>query len=165
MPLISKYVYITSRVPKCSSTAMLRLFKQLAAENNFTIVNDLHHDIKNDLRDPNKEIELMETVKKMEKDAVYIRHVWIPDWEKYNLEVNLVNMVRDPISRMASWFYFIRWDAADKICVSRQEKFQKKKKKVDKKTFRSCVLTRDPECLIGGNHTEMLISYFCGYGC
>ena len=108
MPLISKYVYITSRVPKCSSTAMLRLFKQLAAENNFTIVNDLHHDIKNDLRDPNKEIELMETVKKMEKDAVYIRHVWIPDWEKYNLEVNLVNMVRDPISRMASWFYFVR---------------------------------------------------------
>ena len=47
----------------------------------------------------------------------------------------------------------------------RQEKFQKKKKKVDKKTFRSCVLSRDPECLIGGNHTEMLISYFCGYGC
>ena len=126
MPLISKYVYITSRVPKCSSTAMLRLFKQLAAENNFTIVNDLHHDIKNDLRDPNKEIELMETVKNMKKDAVYIRHVWIPDWEKYNLEVNLVNMVRDPISRMASWFYFIRWAANDNIvCVFQAGKVPK----------------------------------------
>ena len=96
------------RVPKCSSTAMLKLFIQLAEANKFKIVNVLHHDIKNDLRDPKKEVELMETVKSMEKDAVYIRHMWSPDWKRYNLEVNLVNMVRDPISRMASWFYFIR---------------------------------------------------------
>ena len=98
-----------NRVPKCSSTAMLRLFKQLAEENKFSIVNVKHHDIKNDLRDPQKEVELMETVKNMERDAVYIRHVWSPDWKRYNLEVNLVNMVRDPISRMASWFHFIRY--------------------------------------------------------
>ena len=98
-----------SRVPKCSSTAMLELFKLLAEANKFRIVNALHGDIKNELRDPKKEVELMETVRRMEKDAVYIRHVWSPDWERFNLEVNLVNMVRDPISRMASWFHFIRY--------------------------------------------------------
>ena len=34
-------------------------------------------------------------------------------------------------------------------------------------TFEECVLDGLPECLIGGNRTEMLISYFCGYdqGC
>ena len=31
-----------------------------------------------------------------------------PDWVRLGLKVNLVNMVRDPILRMASWFYFIR---------------------------------------------------------
>ena len=97
------------RVPKCSSTAMLKLLIQLAEANKFKIVNVLHYDIKNDLRDPKKEVELMETVKSMEKDAVYIRHMWSPDWKRYNLEVNLVNMVRDPISRMASWFHFKRY--------------------------------------------------------
>ena len=102
-------VTTNTRVPKCSSTAMLRLFKQLAEANKFSIVNVHHDNIKNDLRDPKKEVELMETVKNMEKDAVYIRHVWSPDWKRYNLEVNLVNMVRDPISRMASWFHFIRY--------------------------------------------------------
>ena len=88
---------------------MLKLFKQLAEANKFRIVNALHHDIKNDLRDPKKEVELMETVRTMEEDGVYIRHVWSPDWKRFNLKVNLVNMVRDPISRMASWFHFIRY--------------------------------------------------------
>ena len=97
------------RVPKCSSTAMLKLLIQLAEANKFKIVNALHYDIKNDLRDPKKEVELMDRVKSMEKDAVYIRHMWSPDWKRYNLEVNLVNMVRDPISRMASWFHFKRY--------------------------------------------------------
>merc|ERR1712130_239616 len=81
-------VLVYNRVPKCSSTAMLRLFKQLAEANKFSIVNVHHDNIKNDLRDPKKEVELMETVKNMEKDAVYIRHVWSPDWKRYNLEVN-----------------------------------------------------------------------------
>ena len=39
----------------------------------------------------------MDTVRSMEKDGVYIRHVWSPDWKRFNLEVNLVNMVRDLI--------------------------------------------------------------------
>ena len=97
------------RVPKCSSTAMLKLLKQLGVANKFRIVNVDHHDIKNDLRDPKRVSQLMWTVKNMEKEAVYIRHMWNPDWRRYNLKVNLVNMVRDPISRMASWFYFIRY--------------------------------------------------------
>ena len=48
----------------------------------------------------------------------------------------------------------------------RQPKFQVpgQPRKSDGKTFRLCVLDRDKECLIGGNRTEMLISYFCGYG-
>ena len=32
------------------------------------------------------------------------------------------------------------------------------------KDFGECVLSGDPECLAGGNSTELQFSYFCGYG-
>ena len=32
------------------------------------------------------------------------------------------------------------------------------------KDFRECVLSGDPECQVGGNRTELQLSYFCGYG-
>ena len=96
---------------------MIDLLKKLAQENNFQVVVVEHpaRDIENDLRNSTKEIELVEEVRKLQNDpgtSVYIRHVRSPDWLKHNLQVNLVNMVRDPIQRMMSWFYFVRykWD-------------------------------------------------------
>ena len=47
-------------------------------------------------------------MKALPKNAVYVRHMYNPDWKRLGVKVNLVNMIRDPISRMASWFYFVR---------------------------------------------------------
>ena len=101
-------VLVYNRVPKCSSTSMYRTLQALAGRNNFTVRYGIANDIRNDLRGPGKEEQLMSAIRNMPEYGVYIRHVYKPDWRKHGVKVNLVNMVRDPISRMASWFHFVR---------------------------------------------------------
>ena len=99
---------VYNRVPKCSSTAMLLLLMRLSRVNDFNVTNIEQVDIPNALRQAGKEQELMRTIASLPRGSVYVRHVWNPNWQKHNMTVNLVNMVRDPIERMASFFHFIR---------------------------------------------------------
>ena len=102
------FVLVYNRVPKCSSTSMYKLIKSLSVRNNFTFVMGKSTDIRNELRSPVVEGKLMRSIQAMPESGVYVRHMYNPNWGKYGVKVNLVNMVRDPISRMASWFHFIR---------------------------------------------------------
>ena len=102
-------ILVYNRVPKCSSTSMYKLVKSLSKRNNFRFSLARADDIRNELRSAEKEKELVTVLRSLPEDAVYVRHMYNPDWERLGLNVNLVNMVRDPISRMASWFYFIRF--------------------------------------------------------
>ena len=101
-------VLVYNRVPKCSSTSMYKLVKTLALRNHFKFSLAKSNDIRNELRSPRKEKALVSAVKALPKNAVYVRHIYNPDWKRLGVKVNLVNMIRDPISRMASWFYFVR---------------------------------------------------------
>ena len=102
-------VLVYNRVPKCSSTSMYKLVKELAVRNKFKFSLAKSNDIRNELRTRQKERALVAAVKKLPKHGAYVRHIYNPDWERLGLKVNLVNMIRDPISRMASWFYFVRF--------------------------------------------------------
>ena len=99
---------VYNRVPKCSSTSMYKLIKALSLCNNFKFSLARSDDIRNELRSVEKERGLVKVVRALPKGSVYVRHMYNPDWVRLGLKVNLVNMVRDPILRMASWFYFIR---------------------------------------------------------
>ena len=113
--LATSRVLVYNRVPKCSSTAMINLLHRLATANKFKVVVVSHpaRSSQNDLRNPTNEMELLHSVGGLQNQnwsSVYIQHVRSPDWVKHGLHVNLVNMVRDPIQRMMSWFYFIRYN-------------------------------------------------------
>ena len=103
-------------MPKCSSTSMYKLVKTLSKSNNFKFSLTRADDIRNELRSAEKEKELVTVLRSLPEDAVYVRHMYNPDWERLGLNVNLVNMVRDPISRIASWFYFIRFSRPTRSC-------------------------------------------------
>ena len=94
-------VLVFNRVPKCSSTSMYKLIIELSHQNHFHSTIAKSDDIRN-------ERELITVMKGLPKNGVYVRHMYNPDWARLGVKVNLVNMIRDPISRMASWFYFIR---------------------------------------------------------
>ena len=62
----------------------------------------------------------------------------------YIQAVNFMNMIRNPVDRVVSEFYFNRWNARWIV------KFMKKKppRKWFQKDFSECVLTNDPECQV-----------------
>ena len=103
-------VLVYNRVPKCSSTSMNLMLEALAATNSFTVQYGANpaHDIRIELRVPGMEETLMSKILAMPKSSVYVIHIHNPDWRKYGVKVNLINMVRDPIARMVSWFYYVR---------------------------------------------------------
>ena len=76
------------------------------------------------------------------------------------MNVNLVNLVRHPISRMASYFYYTeqRW--------MRRNPNQKRHS-----DFSECVLNGEERCLAGGSRekiygrTEMLHVCLCDFHC
>ena len=87
---------------------MYKLIQTLALPNHFKFYLAASNDIRNELRSKRKEKALVAAMKALPKNAVYLRHMYNPDWKRLGVKVNLVNMIRDPISRMASWFYFVR---------------------------------------------------------
>jgi hypothetical protein len=85
--------------------------EKLSALNKFKFVWEKSMDIPNELRGGNKERDLVMKIKNLPSDTIYVRHIYNPDWASHGVKVNLVNMVRDPIDRMASWFYFVRLES------------------------------------------------------
>jgi hypothetical protein len=84
--------------------------EKLSASNQFNFIWEKSVDIPNELRGGNKERDLVMKVTNLSSNAVYVKHIYNPDWASHGVRVNLVNMVRDPIDRMASWFYFNRFE-------------------------------------------------------
>ena len=88
-------------------------------------------------------------------------------------QVNLVNMVRDPVSRLVSQFYYLR--AAKRWARAERPPQEWRTKKLE-----ACVLSGDTECQVtccfyktivkmrhpapqvGGGGQDMQLTYFCG---
>ena len=100
---------------------------------------------------------LVRYIMRLPQPSFFADHFFNLDWKSLGLNVNLVNLVRHPISRMASYFYYTekRW--------IRQHPNQQRHS-----DFSECVLNGEERCLVGGSRnniygkTEMLLSYFCG---
>ena len=100
---------------------------------------------------------LVRFIKRLPQPSFFADHFFNLDWRSLGLEVNLVNLVRHPISRIASYFYYTeqRW--------KRRHPDQQRHS-----NFSDCVLNGEERCLVGGSRdeiygrVEMLLSYFCG---
>lgn len=79
--------------------------------------------------------------------SVYVKHVCYTNFTKFNLPTPIyVNLVRDPIERIISWFYYIR---ASWYFVERKQAFPDlplPNSSWLRKDFETCVLRGDPEC-------------------
>ena len=100
---------------------------------------------------------LVRYIKRLPQPSFFADHFFNLDWRSLGLNVNLVNLVRHPISRMASYFYYTeqRW----------KRRHPNQQRHSD---FSECVLNGEERCLVGGfrdkiyGRMEMLLSYFCG---
>ena len=104
-----------------------------------------------------QERELFFLLARKKGPLVFDRHFFHPDWVSLGeRSVNMMNMVREPVARTISQYYYLR-------------SLQRWSKKAARppwswfdKDFESCVRDGDLECQVGGGGQDMQVTYFCG---
>uniref|UniRef100_A0A1B0CBD4 Putative heparan sulfate 2-o-sulfotransferase pipe n=1 Tax=Lutzomyia longipalpis TaxID=7200 RepID=A0A1B0CBD4_LUTLO len=105
------------------------------------------------------------------QSTVYVKHVCYTNFTRFGLPTPIyVNLVRDPVERVISWYYYIR---APWYYVERKQAFPDlplPDPRWLRKDFETCVLNHDPECTFNygethegiGDHRRQTL-FFCGH--
>ena len=103
-----------------------------------------------------EETEIFTRLTRLNRPVVFDRHFYQPDWSRREERVDLMNLVREPVSRMISQFYYLRspsrWSWRREVPP----------RSWLQKDLSSCVLSGDLECQVGGGGQDMQLTYFCG---
>ncbi|XP_017468081.1 PREDICTED: heparan sulfate 2-O-sulfotransferase pipe-like [Rhagoletis zephyria] len=160
-----------NRVPKVGSEHMIELIQRLSVLNGFETNRAYFSEPVRQRLTPEEQEEL---AKELDDDYgepfAYSMHVNYIDFRAFNLPQPIyINMIRDPIERVISWFYYKRapWTAVQMYKLTK--KFRKPQ--WYKKSFEECVLHRDIECRYEtdssfGNSSEdhkRQTLFFCGH--
>jgi len=146
-------VLIYNRVPKCASTTMQHIISKLQSKNGFKFksANVYHRKV---LR-PDEFENLLGYLRNSKQKIVFDRHMFYVDWEKYGLNANYINVVREPIKRFVSHFYYLRslgrW----------RDRKEKPPRAWFEKDLETCVFSGDPECKMEIGE-GLQLTYFCG---
>ncbi|XP_071454367.1 uronyl 2-sulfotransferase homolog pip [Hetaerina americana] len=165
-------VIFFNRVPKVGSQMFMDLLHRLSVRNGFEFRRDQIHRMETIRMRPEDELRLAAMVASIPPPAVYVKHVCFTNFTKFDLpEPIYVNMVRDPVERVISWYYYVR---APWYYVERKHAFPElplPDPKWLRKDFETCVLSGDSECrYIEGNVRDGIgdhrrqSMFFCGHG-
>ncbi|XP_063235466.1 heparan sulfate 2-O-sulfotransferase pipe [Bacillus rossius redtenbacheri] len=160
-----------NRVPKVGSQTFMELLRRLAARNQFAFHRDHIQRVETIRLSPADQMSLATHVNSFAPPAVYVKHVCFTNFTQYSLpEPIYVNLVRDPVERVISWYYYVR---APWYYVERKQAFPDiplPDPEWLRKDFETCVLRGDRECryLEGetregiGDHRRQSL-FFCGH--
>lgn len=164
-------VVFFNRVPKVGSQTFMELLRRLSMRNEFDFHRDHIQRVETIRLAPADQINLAAMVSAYSPPAVYVKHVCFVNFTQYNFpEPIYVNLVRDPVERVISWYYYVR---APWYYVERKQAFPDIPLPDPawlKKDFETCVLRGDRECryLEGethegiGDHRRQSL-FFCGH--
>ncbi|XP_002740644.1 uronyl 2-sulfotransferase-like [Saccoglossus kowalevskii] len=146
---ITRLIY--NRVGKCGSRSLQYVNDILSRWNRFNHIKsmDFHQKRFSD----EQQMQVVKEISELEAPFIYDRHVNFLDFTKFgHSRVPYINLVRDPLERVMSFFYYKRYgDMIDK-------------KELDpslNNTFEDCVLKEMSECSsIGPNR---MVPFFCGH--
>ncbi|KAG5900428.1 hypothetical protein JTB14_029314 [Gonioctena quinquepunctata] len=164
-------VIFFNRVPKVGSQTLMELIRRLSIRNDFGFHQDRVQRVETIRLSPEDQAELAGLVSSYEPPSVYIKHVCFTNISNFGLpEPIYINLVRDPVERVISWYYYIR---APWYYVERKIAFPDiplPDPKWLKKDFEQCVLSGDRECRymkgeiregIGDHRRQSM--FFCGH--
>lgn len=134
-----------NRVPKVGSEQLIELIRQLSSVNGFGVSRaPFSAPVRQRLNNYEQE-ELANEIIDYDEPYAYSMHVNYIDFRQYDLPQPIyINMIRDPVERVISWFYYKRapWTAAQMYKLTK--KFLKPQ--WYKKSFEDCVLNGEIEC-------------------
>ena len=91
------------------------------------------------------------------RPMVFDRHFYQPDWSSLGeQQVNMMNMVREPVARTVSQYYYLRSNKRWSVRPTKPPLAW------FNKDFETCVRDGDLECQVGGGGQDMQLTYFCG---
>ncbi|KAG5309400.1 PIPE sulfotransferase, partial [Acromyrmex insinuator] len=166
-----RQVLFFNRVPKVGSQTFMELLRRLSIRNAFSFNRDRVQRVETIRLAPIEQLHLARMVSSYSEPSVYVKHVCFTNFTEFHLpEPIYINIVRDPVERVISWYYYVR---APWYYVERKQIFPDLPLPDPnwlKKDFESCVLKDDRECryLQGeihegiGDHRRQTL-FFCGH--
>ncbi|XP_070568986.1 uronyl 2-sulfotransferase-like [Ptychodera flava] len=144
---------IFNKVGKCGSRVVLGIFDELSRRNGFTLYDT---GIGNETHIPLKgQVELVNMVSELEAPFIFERHFHYIDFEKFGaIQPIYINIIRDPISRFTSQYYYKRFgdEVIDKVYKGPEEYLNM--------TINECVLSNNKEC--SSQKLFYIVPFFCG---
>jgi len=162
-----KDILFFNRVPKVGSQTTMELLKSLSIKNHFHYHKDRTQKVETIKLTMSEERQLSLLVDKFSPPSVYVKHVCFSNFSKFHLDMPIyVNMVRDPVERVISWYYYVR---APWYFVERKRAFPDlplPNPNWLRKDYDTCVRRGDTECRYrDGDERDdfgQLTEFFCG---
>jgi len=156
-----------NRVPKVGSQTTMELLKSLSIKNDFHYHKDRTQKVETIKLTHSEEKWLTQLVSFFSPPSAYVKHVCFVNFTQFDLDMPIyVNMVRDPVERVISWYYYVR---APWYFVERKRAFPDlplPNPNWLKKDFDTCVRRGDKECQYkeGDERDDFgqLTEFFCG---
>ena len=148
-------ILVYNRVPKCASETMMAVVRRMAARNGFRYRSSSVY--WKQVLLPSEETSLVASLEKDRKRGrlLFDRHFYVVDFIRQPVSWEWVNMVRDPVSRLVSQFYYLRQ-------ARRWRGRRAPPRAWREKSLEACVLEDDPECRVGAGGQDLQLTYFCG---
>uniref|UniRef100_A0A9J7Z5S8 Heparan sulfate 2-O-sulfotransferase 1 n=1 Tax=Cyprinus carpio carpio TaxID=630221 RepID=A0A9J7Z5S8_CYPCA len=157
LPEIEDLIIIYNRVPKTASTSFTNIAYDLCGKNRFHVlhINTTKNNPVMSLQDQMRFVRNVTSWREM-KPGFYHGHVAYLDFTKFGVKGKpvYINIVRDPIERLVSYYYFLRFGDDYRPGLRRR-------KQGDKKTFDECVSSGGSDC--APEKLWLQIPFFCGH--
>lgn len=149
----------------------MQLTQTMAPFNNMTVVTKGPLNIHTRTRSPREQMIQAVWVNDLDPGTIYIEHCNWLNFRRYQLKMPIyVNLVRDPVERMVSWYYYVRSSYRNAIFFRKNPNATIKSESWYKKNYNDCVRSGDPECQYvpgsvieaEGNYKRQSL-FFCGH--
>lgn len=147
---------IFNRVGKCGSRSMIAMLRDLAQQNGFNLISSV---VYNQTHVPKlREKHIVSILDQVQPPYLFQRHIHYVNFKRHMAqEVVYINIIREPIARMVSQYYFARY--GDGILGKARAKWNRPLEEFNE-TIDECVKHEHRDC--SGHRTFYIIPFFCG---
>ncbi|KAH8332234.1 hypothetical protein KR074_011244 [Drosophila pseudoananassae] len=137
-----------TRCAKVGSESLMELMEHLQNINNFQVGKaGVQKKASKRQLEPQAQADLAGYIYNSDEGSVYVEHTPWVDFNAYNLPKPIfINLVRDPVERMISWYYYVRNSYRNAIYYRHNPLAPIKPAAWFKKSYNQCVRNGDPEC-------------------